>query len=86
VPFAFVKNVVQIAFLTHATSVSLCGNLSVGSLTMTLCLRFGPFRTRNRAGARQMHGAHLQKQLQIAFCNFHLISSVSRPQRPLIYD
>ena len=36
VPFAFVKNVVQIAFLTHgcckATSVSLCGYLSVGQL------------------------------------------------------
>ena len=35
-PFAFVKNVVQIAFLTHgcckAISVSLCGYLSVGQL------------------------------------------------------
>ena len=36
VPFAFVKNVVHIAFLTHgcckATYVSLCGYLSVGQL------------------------------------------------------
>ena len=32
------------------------------------------------------HGARLQKQLQTALilCHFHLISSVSRPQRPLI--
>ena len=32
VPFAFVKNVVQIAFLTHGSSSSLCGHLSVGQL------------------------------------------------------
>ena len=34
VPFAFVKNVVQIAFLTHGCGkvVSLCGYLSVGQL------------------------------------------------------
>jgi hypothetical protein len=33
------------------------------------------------------HGTRLQNQLQTAlnsFCHFHLISSVSRPQRPLI--
>jgi hypothetical protein len=38
VPFAFVKNVVQIAFLTHgccfATSVSICGYLSVGQFNL----------------------------------------------------
>jgi hypothetical protein len=102
VPFAFVKNVVQIAFLTHgcckATSVSLCGNLSVGSLTMrndqpALRALFAcdsglsePEIGLEHDKWQHLHGAHLQKQLQIAFCHFHLISSVSRPQRPLIYD
>ena len=38
---------------------------------------------------QNLHGARLQKHPQTAFnsfCHFHLISSVSRPQRPLIYD
>jgi hypothetical protein len=38
---------------------------------------------------QNLHDARLQKHLQTAFnsfCHFHLISSVSRPQRPLIYD
>jgi hypothetical protein len=34
-----------------------------------------------------LQGARLQKQLHFnSFCHFHLISSVSRPQRLLIYD
>ena len=86
VPFAFVKNVVHIAFLTHgcckAISVSLCGYLSVGQLNNE------KWPTRNRVGARQMAKfarysfAKTTANCSNSFCHFHLISSVSRPQRP----
>ena len=52
----------------------------------------GPFRTRNRAGARQMAKfarcsfAKTTANCFNSFCYFHFISSVSRPQRPLICD
>ena len=60
-PFAFVKNVVQIAFLTHgcckAISVSICGYLSMGQLNneMTSLL---PARSlaKNRAFQNQKSG------------------------------
>ena len=56
----------------------------------TLWLRIGPFRTRNRAGARQIEKfarcsfAKTTANCFHFFCHFHLISSVSWPQRPLI--
>ena len=94
----------------EATSVSLCRYLSVGQLNngkwpacfaRTVCMRIGPFRTGNRAGARVRSFDLAKEARQMAkfkrcpftktiancsnsFCHFHLISSVSRPQRPLI--
>ena len=66
----------------------------------TVCLRIGPFRTGNRAGTcvRSFNFAKARQMAKFArcpfaktitncsnsFCHFHLISSVSRTQRPLI--
>jgi hypothetical protein len=81
-PLPFVKNVVQIAFLTHgcckAISVSLCGYLSVGQLNNekwptclahTLCWELGlsePEIGLEHDKCQNLHGARLQKQLQTA--------------------
>ena len=58
----------------------------------SVCLRIRPFSTRNRAGAGQMAKfarcsfAKTTATCFNSFCHFHLISSVSRRQWPLIYD
>ena len=85
--------------------------LSVGQLNngkrpacfaRTVCMRIGPFRTRDRAGARVRSFDLAKEARQMAkfarcsfakttancsnsFCHFHLISSMSRLQRPLTF-
>jgi hypothetical protein len=73
-----------------------CGAVKQWEMTSLLCahccLRIRPFRTRNRAGARVRSMAKFTRcpfakataNCPNSFCHFHLISSVSRPQRPLI--
>jgi hypothetical protein len=104
VPFVFVTNFVQIAFLTHgcckATLVSLCGYLSVGQLIkqwqMTSMLGAHSLLVNRtfqnlKSGWSATNGkictmlvCKKTANCFNSFCHFHLISSVSRPQRPLI--